>query len=172
MKKEKDLNKRLEDYRILLVVLVVVMLFFWGKGFLKTQNLVGQQLNNLTISIQYGADFLAQCESEQDQKLMLEMIGRSVSDAAENLDLIAGNTRLLQPYAEKTDDLSFHILCMRVEYQDEQIDVVVEEVQKLAKAISDSEIRKTVAKDGYLYSWDSKNVKEDLDEILEACSDL
>ena len=172
MKKEKDLNKKLEDYRILFVALIIVMLFFWGKGFIKTQNIVGQQLDNLTMSITQGAEFLTQCDSEQDQKMMLEMIYNSAKDASETIALIAGNSRFMSPYAQKTDDLAFHILCMRSEYQDEQLNLVIEEIQNIAEAISDSEIRKTVARDGYIYVLDSKGVKEDLDEILDACRQL
>ena len=172
MNKGKDLHKKLENYRILLIVLLVVSLFFWGRGAIKTQNLVGQHLDDITKTIMTGTDLLEQCETEQDQKFIVELIYDAVSDSQEALESVVGKKNSLYAYADKTDELAFHILCMRLEYQDEHLDLVIEEMQNISQAISDSEIRKTVTRDGYLYTFDSSGVKEDLDKILAACRQL
>ena len=166
------MNKKLENYRILLIVIIVILLLLMGKSFIKTQNLVGQHLDDITKTIMTGTDLLEQCETEQDQKIVLELIYDAVSDSQEALEAVVGKKNSLYAYADKTDELAFHILCMRLEYQDEQLDLVIREMQNISQAISDSEIRKTVTRDGYLYTFDSSGVKEDLDEILAACRQL
>lgn len=172
MNKGKDLHKKLENYRILLIVIIVILLLLMGKSFIKTQNLVGQHLDDITKTIMTGTDLLEQCETEQDQKIVLELIYDAVSDSQEALETVVGKKNNLYAYADKTDELAFHILCMRLEYQDEQLDLVIREMQNISQAISDSEIRKTVTRNGYLYTFDSSGVKEDLDEILAACRQL
>ena len=169
---EKTQNIKLDNYRIVIIVLIVILTFVIGKSFIKTQNLVGQHLNDITKTLMTGADLLEQCETETDQKIALEIIYDSVKDSQEALETVVGKKNSLDAYSDKTDELVFHILCMRSEYQEKQLDLVIEEMKNIAQAISDSGIRKVVSRDGYLYSLDPKGVKEDLDEILGTCCQL
>lgn len=157
-------DKKLDNYKLILILVVVIFTFIVVRQLGIIQKDVGNHLDNMFNDITNSAVMLEDADSNEEKEMILEYMSKGVREDNNSLKMIAEKSFLFKSY--NTNDLWRYV--SSINSSELTIDEKCQRVKDLSSLIEKTEISDILSNEGYIYIVDSKGCKDKLDDILES----
>lgn len=157
-------DKKLDNYKLILILVVVIFTFIVVRQLGIIQKDVGNHLDNMFNDITNSAVMLEDADSNEEKEMILEYMSKGVREDNNSLKMIAEKSFLFKSY--NTNDLWRYV--SSINSSGLTIDERCQRVKDLSSLIEKTEISDILSNEGYIYIVDSKGCKDKLDDILES----
>lgn len=157
-------DKKLDNYKLILILVVVIFTFIVVRQLGIIQKDVGNHLDNMFNDITNSAVMLEDADSNEEKEMILEYMSKGVREDNNSLKMIAEKSFLFKSY--NTNDLWRYV--SSINSSELTIDEKCQRVKDLSSLIEKTEISDILSNEGYIYIVDSKGCKDKIDDILES----
>lgn len=157
-------DKKLDNYKLILILIVVIFAFIVFRQLGIIQKDVGNHLDNMFNDVTNSAAMLEEADSNEEKEAILNYMTKDVRENNNSLKMIAEKSFLFKSY--NTNDLWRYV--SSINSSDLTIDEKCQRVKDLSSLIEKTEIGDILSDEGYIYVVDSKGCKDKLGEILES----